>query len=369
MNNKVIETLETYLTSRINNNEFKKINSKNIDVKSESGTSQSLPNDVSDDFILELRNVSNINSAKTNVTKVLDLVSSGESVKLSLYAKGTGEMELFIYNGTEGNNFGQTKFDLKNEWQKYDMQYPFSNTSECFIGINLNSPSSTIYVTGITIEKLTNVVEDGSDRFLYDEDKTLINCKLMDPYPENPPIHEPDVDFSSFTNSVKQFCNSNDKCSGFLLIPPDKQNERNKVFQVDTKRTAETEEPKTFVPEEPPSCGTAGVIPTGKIIKNLHETRPDIGSCGCQNACNEDPTCGGWYYYKEDDKNFCKFTDGSQLDVVNKNYYGCISAFCVIKPFPFFRSSIIYTHKCFFSKTFKGFMLSLCPFFNNFIIK
>ena len=325
MNNKVIETLETYLTSRINDNEFKKINSKNIDVKSESGTSQSLPNDVSDDFILELRNISNINNAKTNVTKVLDLVSSGESVKLSLYAKGTGEMELFIYNGTEGNNFGQTKFDLKNEWQKYDMQYPFSNTSECFIGINLNSPSSTIYVTGITIEKLTNVIEDGSDMFLYDEDKTLINCKLMDPYPENPPIHEPDVDFSSFTSSVKQFCNSNDKCSGFLLIPPEKQNERNKVFQVDTKRTAETEEPKTFVPEEPPSCGTAGVIPTGKVIKNLHETRPDIGSCGCQNACNEDPTCGGWYYYKEDDKNFCKFTDGNQLDVVNKNYYGSLS--------------------------------------------
>ncbi len=326
-NGKIIETLETYLTSRINDNQFKKENSNNISIKSESGTKQTLPSEVSEDIILEIKNTSNVNKGSTNITKVFDLVSSGESLKLSLYAKAKSksEMEIFIYNGTEGNLFGQTKFDLETEWKKYDLQYPFANTSEGFISINVNTPLSTILVTGISVSKFEDQSIDTSNLYSYNEDETLINCKLMDPYPENLPTHDPDNKFTDFVKEVKTFCNNDDKCSGFLLVPPEKQKERNKVFQVDTSRSSEKEEPKTFVPEEPPSCGTAGVIPTGAVIKNVHETNPDIGACGCQNKCNEDPTCKGWYYYKEDGKNICKFTDGTQLDVVNKNYYGSLS--------------------------------------------
>ena len=93
-------------------------------------------------------------------------------------------------------------------------------------------------------------------------------------------------------------------------------------MEAKTKRIVETEPP---IELDNDLCGTLGQIPDGNDIKNIHEENPDVTKCNCEEACELDDNCNGWYWYQENGENRCVLNDGIKLKATNKNYYGALS--------------------------------------------
>tara|TARA_B100000902_G_scaffold328749_1_gene324954 strand:+ start:2217 stop:3860 length:1644 start_codon:yes stop_codon:yes gene_type:complete len=113
---------------------------------------ENLPNDVPNDIILSAKATKN--DHYTSMIKCLPYVQNGKTVDYSVYAKGTGQLELFIFQG-EGVRrgfFSSKKFNLTNNWTKFTFSRKFTESNSCNVRFDLNNLNNNILITGINLE-------------------------------------------------------------------------------------------------------------------------------------------------------------------------------------------------------------------------
>ena len=113
---------------------------------------ENLPNDVSNDIILSAKATKN--DHYTSMIKCFPYVQNEKTVDYSVYAKGTGQLELFIFQG-EGVRrgfFSSKKFNLTNNWQKFTFSRKFTESNSCTVRFDLNNLNNNILITGISLE-------------------------------------------------------------------------------------------------------------------------------------------------------------------------------------------------------------------------
>ena len=323
-NNNVIEHFDANITEKFIDTSLKVGEGNKLIV--ESVDNIETPSEITDPKILKLTNTGSLDEY-TQLTKVIDEVISDTTIEFSLYAKGTGDIELFIfeYDWLENLTFKSQQISVTNVWTKYSIQYTFTKNSECIVRIDVNTPNDIIYVTGCNVEAILSVKGDK-----YTPNNKFINCKILDPYPEGAPLHTPGESFDIFTQNAKNFCDNDDRCSGFLLVTPSAQGERDKLQkaknEIDAANEIKLDENQEMTGlTNDKVCGMLGTIPNGNVIENVHESNPDITSCGCKDACADNENCNGWYYYKQDGQNYCYLKDGLQLEYVSESYYGALN--------------------------------------------
>ena len=104
---------------------------------------------MSNDVILKA--VASRNDHYTDRVLFLDHVDSGDTVKFEIYAKGSGTLELFIFqmkcDGTNSVPYSGS-WSLTNQWVKYTLSRTFTQSRAYVVRFDLNNNGGSAYVTG-----------------------------------------------------------------------------------------------------------------------------------------------------------------------------------------------------------------------------